>query len=281
MRKDFTPDAAEKKIMDLHSLSPEQMMWRRNKLRQIGNETLLHQEFPLSAQEAFIAANHDSFISPTLVMAARKEDVEARGGLVLGIDVASMGDDRTAIAYRRGRVIEKVIPRKHLTITEIAGWIEQIIQKDKPERIHVDVTGLGIGLYDILCEKHRRSLVNPVNFASKPLSPGELDEGGRPIAGYSNRKAELWSNFRKALEAGRFKLPDDDALMMDLTAPGYSYNSSGALQIEPKDKLRARGVPSSDLADACANKIWGPAALCLTSPKSLSSRPRSLHRQRP
>jgi hypothetical protein len=140
---------------------------------------------------------------------------------------------------------------------------------------------LGIGLYDILCEKHRRSLVNPVNFASKPLSPGELDEGGRPIAGYSNRKAELWSNFRKALEAGRFKLPDDDALMMDLTAPGYSYNSSGALQIEPKDKLRARGVPSSDLADACANKIWGPAALCLTSPKSLSSRPRSLHRQRP
>jgi hypothetical protein len=166
--------------------------------------------------------------------------------------VASMGDDRTAVAYRRGRVIEKVIPRKHLTVTEVAGWVNQIIRENADiERIHIDVTGMGIGVHDILAEKHSRALINPVNFASKPVEPGVLDERGRPVAGYANRKAELCSNFRKALEAGRFQIPDDDALMADLTAPGYSYNSAGALQIESKDKLRARGVPSSDLADAC------------------------------
>lgn len=247
----FEPDADEKKLMALHQLSPGQAAWRRNKLRQIGNEQLLNQEFPICAQDAFQSANHDCFISPALVLAARGEKVEAWGKLVLGVDVASMGDDRTAIAYRRGRVIEKVIARKHLTVTEVAGWITQIIDNEDVERVHIDTTGMGIGVFDVLSEKHRRRLINPVNFASKPLQPGELDEGGRVIAGYANRKAELWANFRKALEAGRFQIPDDDALMADLTAPGYSYNSHGALQIESKDKLRGRGVPSSDLADAC------------------------------
>ena len=33
---------------------------------------------------------------------------------------------------------------------------------------------------------------------------------------------------------------------------GYKYNSNGQLQIESKDDLRARGMPSPDLADALA-----------------------------
>jgi hypothetical protein len=57
---------------------------------------------------------------------------------------------------------------------------------------------------------------------------------------------------KKALADGRFSLPDSDALQSDLASVGYSYRSDGALILESKADMRKRGVPSPDLADACA-----------------------------
>ena len=65
-----------------------------------------------------------AFITADLVMAARKtNDIEAYGPLLIGVDPAGMGDDSTAIAWRRGHAIEKIERRRHLTTMEIAGWI--------------------------------------------------------------------------------------------------------------------------------------------------------------
>jgi hypothetical protein len=142
---------------------------------------------------------------------------------------------------------------------EVAGWVAQIIREDKPVKVNIDVGGLGIGVYDRLIEQgHDRSLVNAVNFGGKPIEPAPPDETGKPAGGPANRRAELWSNLKKAL-GGRFSLPDSDSLHADLCSVGYKYQSDGRLLLESKEDMRKRGMPSPDEGDA--------VALCFTEPE--------------
>jgi hypothetical protein len=61
----------------------------------------------------------------------------------------------------------------------------------------------------------------------------------------------MWNNLKTALQ-GRFQLPDRDSPQGDLVSVGYKYNSAGQLQLESKQDLRQRGVPSPDEGDAVA-----------------------------
>src|SRR5262245_53849522 len=72
-----------------------------------------------------------------------------------------------------------------------------------------------------------------------------------------NRRAEMWANLKAAL-SGRFSIPDRESLQGDLTSVGYKYNSAGQLQLESKQDMRRRGVPSPDEGDA--------VALCFSEP---------------
>jgi hypothetical protein len=256
---DFVMDAEEAKIAGLHGLDAEQMSWRRAKIGQLGSADRFPQEYPLIASEAFISSTFDSFIPADLVIKARREKVEPYGPLIVGVDPAGMGADRTSIAWRQGHVITKIESRRGLDTMEVTGWVNRIIADDEPDRVNIDVGGLGIGVYDRLLEMgHRRSVVNPVNFGGKPIEPAPLDETGRPAGGPANRRAEMWSNLKRALEAGRFQLFDSDELQADLVSCGYKYTSDGKLLLESKQDMRKRGVPSPDTADA--------VALCFSEP---------------
>jgi hypothetical protein len=264
----FTLTSEEAALAMLHGLDAEQMCWRRAKISQLGSLDHFKREYPLTPDEAFMASQFDSFITGDLVMAARKEEVEPHGALLIGVDPAGQGDDATAIAWRRGHCVEKIEKRHKLTTMEIAGWIAKIIRDEKPAKVSIDVGGLGIGIYERLIEQgHDRSIVSAVNFGSKPIEPPPLDDSGKPSGGPANRRAELWSNVKAALERGRFSIPDDDALHADLTSCGYRYDSSGRLLLESKQDMKKRGMPSPDSADACA--------LCFSEPEG-SPIPRSI-----
>jgi hypothetical protein len=49
----------------------------------------------------------------------------------------------------------------------------------------------------------------------------------------------------------------DQRLRSEQTAPTYRYTSSGKVQIESKEELKARGQPSPDVADALC--LWNYA----------------------
>jgi hypothetical protein len=256
----FEMNAEERQLAELHGLDAEQICWRRNKIAQLGNESLFKQEYPIFAEQAFLSPSFDSFIPAELVIKARKEKVEAFGPLIVGVDPAGMGADRTSVAWRKGRCITKVESRRGLDTMEICGWIQRIIREDQPAKINIDTTGMGVGIYDRLIEMgHRRSLINAVNFAGRPLEPPPLDETGRAAGGPQNRRSEMWLNLKKALEAGRFQLPDKESLQADLVSVGYRYNSEGKLLLERKEDIRKRGLPSPDEADA--------VALCFSEPE--------------
>ena len=255
---DFSMTAEEKTIAEQHNLDAEQIMWRRNKISQLGSVDHFKREYPLIPDEAFMASAFDSFITSDIVLAARKtRDIEPYGPLLIGVDPAGQGDDATAIAWRRGHCITRLERRHKLTTMEIAGLVAKIITDDKPAKVAIDVGGLGVGVYDRLVEQGHGDVVVAVNFGGKAVEPPPLDDAGKPSGGNANRRAELWNNMRTALQ-GRFSIPDDDALHADLTNVGYKYDSSSRLLLESKQDMKRRGMPSPDSADA--------VALCFSEP---------------
>jgi hypothetical protein len=133
--------------------------------------------------------------------------------------------------------------RRDLDTMETVGWIQQIVREDKPARVNIDVGELGVGVFDRLVELgHSRSVVQPVNFGGKPTEPPPLDERGNPAGGPANRRAEVWGNMKKVLEAGRFSLPDSDSLQADLVGCGYKYRSDGKLVLESKHAREGNAI---------------------------------------
>ena len=60
---------------------------------------------------------------------------------------------------------------------------------------------------------------------------------------YYNRRAEMWAGMRDWIKTGC--LPgDDQELADDLIAPEYGFDGRNRLQLEKKDDMKARGLPS-------------------------------------
>lgn len=258
----FELDEEERDYARLYVLDDEQMAWRRNKIAELKDPNLFKQEYPATAAEAFQMSGHDSYIKPALIAEARKAECEASGPLVIGLDPARYGDDSSAMAWRRGRKVIKVERKHKLSTMEAAGWAKLVIDADKPARMFIDVGGLGVGIYDRLVEMGYGEVVRPINFGSAPFEPPKLGEDGKPLGGHPlNRRAEIWMKSKDWLEdVGGADIPDSDSLHADACGPGYKYDSQTRLQLESKDDMRRRDVPSPDEWDAVALTFAEPVA---------------------
>lgn len=207
------------------------------------------QEYPANADEAFQTSGADAFISPSVVVKARKNSVAGYGPIILGVDPARGGGDKTGIVDRQGRRLGgnicKRIDSHDLMAT--AGEIQHIARTLNPTKIVVDTTGLGAGLYDRLRELMGEK-IEGVNFGARAYNS----------TAFANRRAEMWDNLRQWFEdpAG-VQVPDSDELQGDLCSivrgPGATrFNSSGQLVLEPKEHVKERLTFSPDLGDAAA-----------------------------
>jgi hypothetical protein len=61
---------------------------------------------------------------------------------------------------------------------------------------------------------------------------------------------ELWFKGREWFQDRACSMPKDDALIAELTAPTYSFTSTGKMVVESKADMKKRGMRSPDLADA-------------------------------
>ena len=114
---------------------------------------------------------------------ARKAELEKYGPLLLGVDPARFGDDRTAIIRRQGRVAYGLETYVKKDTMEIAGIVKTIIDNEKPYRVFVDVGGLGAGVVDRLQELCGRDIIVAVNAGSSPFDARK----------YLNKRAEMWA----------------------------------------------------------------------------------------
>ena len=87
----------------------------------------------------------------------------------------------------------------------------------------------------------------------------EVNFGGLPmnVTKFQNIKAELWSSMADWIKA-RGAIPASTELIADLCGPTFTFsNSSNKFELESKERMRARGVRSSDLGDALALTFYG------------------------
>lgn len=236
----LTPEEAA--YADFYRCDDQQMAWRRAKIVELKGESLFKQEYPATAAEAFQVTGMESFISSELILAARKRTAEVSGRLVIGVDPARFGDDRTAIAFRRARKVTKIDTLNKKDTMEVAGYCARLLKNHQPAAMFIDVVGLGAGVVDRLLELGWASHVIPVNGGERARDPDH----------YFNRRAEMWGEMKEWLEQRTVQIPDDDALQADLQGPGFKYDSSQRLALEKKEDMKKRGVRSPDLGDAIA-----------------------------
>jgi hypothetical protein len=249
----FQPDEEERTYAEMYGLRHEHLVWRRGKIAELRDPMLFKQEYPATAAEAFQMTGHDAFIPGHLIAKARKTKAVESGPLVIGFDPAWTGGARHSMARRRGRRLISIESKRNLDTMQAAGWAKQVIDSEQPVRMFIDVGGVGAGVYDRLCEMGYSDVVRAINFGSQPLEPQPQDEGGKQKGGPLNRRAEMWMKSKEWLEepAG-VQIPDLDSLQADACGPSYKWDSLTRLQLESKDHMMARGIPSPDEWDAVA-----------------------------
>ena len=161
--------------------------------------------------------------------------------MAIGVDVARYGADRTAICVRRGdRVLEIRAYHREDTMNT-TGRVVAAIREHNPVAVFVDVVGVGAAGVDRLKELGHKQ-VQGINGGSRPSKP-EM---------YLNLRAELYDGLRWRFENDRIRIPNDAELIGQMAAVRYEFTSAGQMQIESKDVLASRGLPSPDKADALA-----------------------------
>jgi len=244
----FAPTSDELALISQYGLTHGQLLWRRNKITELSVNGVdgtksFQQEYPNCAAEAFVLSGEDNYIPADIVTRARKTtNVEGYGPIILGVDPARFGDDRSCIIFRHGRLAYGLGSFIKKDTMEMAGIVYQAILLHKPHKVCVDVGGLGAGVVDRLKELvGNPDIVVPVNFGSKPLDAIK----------YKNKKAEMWGEMLSWFNGEQdVRVPDSDELQADLCNTKYRVDSNSRLEMESKEHMKHRGVRSSDCADA-------------------------------
>lgn len=220
-------------VYDTHALDPEEV----ERYRQAVDDNTFRREMMCD----FSAAGDDQLISLADVQVAsqrhlRKEDYDF-AARVLGVDPARFGDDRSVIFPRQG--LYGMAPEVHrgLDNMQLADRVAAYIDRWAPDAVFIDA-GNGSGVIDRL--RQLRYDVIEVNFAAVPST-----------ARYLNKRAEMWFELRNWLRAGG-AIPNLVDLKQDLAAPTYKFTPANKIQLEAKEEIKKRGLPSPDLGDALA-----------------------------
>ena len=223
-------------VYDTDSILPEEV----ERLRRDMAETSFAREYLCD----FSAAGDDQLISLSDVeLAARRvytdKDVQ-HAPVILGVDPARFGDDRSVIFRRKG--LQAFTPQiyRGLDNMELAGRVAAQIQQHDPDAVFIDA-GAGAGVIDRL--RQLEYDVVEVPFGGKAILEQQ----------FVNRRAEMWWGMREWLGAGG-AIPNDAALKQELATPTYWYDGTGRKVLESKDEIKSRlqGGGSPDLADALA-----------------------------
>lgn len=190
------------------------------------------------------------FITGDLVAGARKRVVQGYESMpvILAVDVARFGDNRSVIFKRQGRLAEYCGGKSKAVFygmdTQILGGrVQEAIDREHPDAVVIDGDGIGGAVYDFLKARGYDRKTTLVEFHG--------GYGANDPDKYLNRRAEIWGDTRDWLSGGQ--IPDDPEMDTDLTGPDYGYHPTrGCLALETKDEMRSRGVDSPDLGDALA-----------------------------
>ena len=240
-------------------------------------------EFPEADDDALIPLAHCE------AALSRERPEVVTGPRRLGVDVARMGTNRTALVLRQSTVVEqaRIYSRQDTMVT--VGCVLQALVDWEADEIYIDTIGMGAGVYDRLAEitPHLPGLADAVREymlrrgwqklplvavnVALPAPPRKRGEPqGRTLRDHLWLEMAAWLRDEEPVFACAKTLAED--LAGELATPKSHLDSSGRIVVESKDELAARGVQSPDLADALGTTFAPPARPRAVAPGSVTSR---------
>jgi hypothetical protein len=189
----------------------------------------------------FPDVSDEYLISPSLFKIAHQLDLPGFEKGRYGVDIARMGQDRSVVYRNRGGHIRLAKWWAKKDTSESTKELRSILMKHATKQVPVtmDMVGVGAGPYDNL--RAERFEIAGFNGAERAFNPKR----------FFNRRAEAYWNFREMMEDGLIDLdPADEILEAQLGSIKWFMNSREQIQIETKEDMRERGLPSPDHADA-------------------------------
>ena len=194
-----------------------------------------------------------SLFRPEWIKCARDTTIKPnpKKPLIIGVDAAEAGGDRTAICFRRGEVVTHFQVYDEMDEMRLAGIMSKIIDTHKPKFVNFD-KAYANGCVGRLRELGYGNVVSAIAFASSPI---EKDR-------FANKRAEMhmmgmewlqqgYLDYDPDTGTGGVDIPNDDAFNADLACiPEPPPTSNGKIQMVSKAKIKAEYGMSYDLADA-------------------------------
>ena len=161
--------------------------------------------------------------------------------IVLGVDVARYGDDKSCIAVRQGRKLHEVRKFRELNTMQLAAQVVACMKDwGGAAAVFVDGVGVGAGVVDRL---------QMMGHAVIEVNGGET--AFEEIRFY-NKTAEMWYRMREWLRGA--DLPSKDSeLRLALIGREYYHDDKERIRLERKRDMKKRGLASPDEADALAH----------------------------
>jgi len=174
---------------------------------------------------------------------------EQKGDLLVAVDPARFGPDLTAVAVRKGPVLEELLTfGGRLDLMETVERVRVVLDRvgvrpgtgghSASGSVVIDEVGLGGGVLDRLKE---------LGYCCEGFNGGRSP---RDVARFANLRAESYWRLRERLEAREVALPPDEELAEELLATSWKVTADGKVALPPKEELRGRLGRSPDRADA-------------------------------
>lgn len=175
------------------------------------------------------------------------------GPRTCGVDIAAGGEAQTVCAVRVGWRIIALHAWRESDLMETVARIVSIARALPADRIVIDATGVGAGVFDRLRELDLPAV--PFNGAE---GTDRTDASG--VLRFLNKRAAAWWGMRELLHPHSphpVTLPQDPELLRDLTCPRYKTDAAGGkLAVERKSELVKRLGRSPDKGDAVVMAFW-------------------------
>ncbi|RJT41997.1 terminase [Mesorhizobium waimense] len=199
----------------------------------------------------FPAQSAMQFISETDADKARnvhlRKEQYSFAPVIIGVDPAWTGDDKLEIMLRQGLYSKSLatIARNDNDV-EVANLIARLEDEHQADAVFVDA-GYGTGIVSAGQVMGRSWRL--IWFSGKSVDPG-----------YLNQRAYMWGMKKKWLKAGGAIDPRDEELYQDIIGPETVPRLDGKIQLESKEDMKERGMPSPNKGDALALTFAEPVA---------------------
>lgn len=222
------------------------MEWINDRKKDYGEDSPLWQ---VRVEGEFPREGEHTLIPLYTIQSAMERELEAKGALFMGVDVARYGDDSSVIKIVSSNSVEVESEEVNKFDTmEVTGKVVSVYnsykEKGRPiDCIGVDVIGMP-GVHDRLREL--KLPVMAVNVSETPKNPLIAKK-------YVLIRDEIYGEMAEEFKRGEIKILDVGPILLDLSGIQYHHASEGRVKIEGKKEIKKRNNGRSpDYGDALA-----------------------------